>query len=463
MSSQVDSNFEGWVVKLIRSVESKPPLYNNAFREHSDRHTVARCWTEVCRDVIPEWKSLSAEEKEVKEKEIQQKWRNLRTSFRREIRTQNKIKCSKTGHKRRKYIHFDEMLFLLPYYTSNNEEFNETNVAEDETQDESSFEDSTVKFIKIVESKPALYNKNLKEYSDRHTVARLWFEVCAELVPEWESLSAAEKALKAKETLFKWRNLRTSFKRELKVQTKAKYGQVSYKRRKYMFFDQLLFLLPFVEDKEATNSESNACEMDIVQEDDQDDSENEAPTTNKRKAPTTSKNEEDIVQEDEQEDFEYEAQTLNEIEAPTASKKKAPPISKNEGKRSVKEASFEEHIVQEDEQESFGYEAPTTSINKIKQSANSASFEEILLDFPKEIDEDKSFLISLVPSFKRMSQSQKIDAKIGILSVIKQVTQNTSKSSYNYKHENFSNNSTLARYDIADDDASPQSSSNDVY
>lgn len=177
----------------------------------------------------------------------------------------------------------------------------------------------------------------------------------------------------AKEFQFKWRNLRTSFKRELKIQKKSKCAQMSYKRRKYIYFDQLLFLLPYMEDKETTTSNSNAYEDDIILVDDKDDFQNETPTINKNRAPTINKN--------------------------------AP---------------------------------PTTNENEAKQNAKEAPFEEILLDFPKKIDEDKSFLISLVPSFKKMSQTQKIDAKIGILSVIKRVTQTTSNSNSNYEPANVS-------------------------
>lgn len=62
------------------------------------------------------------------------------------------------------------------------------------------------------------------------------------------------------------------------------------------------------------------------------------------------------------------------------------------------------------------------------------SYENKLLNILKEkkseeIDEDKSFLLSLVPSFKKMTDEQKIDAKMEILSVIKRITQPRQASS----------------------------------
>jgi hypothetical protein len=54
-----------------------------------------------------------------------------------------------------------------------------------------------------------------------------------------------------KEIQARWRNLRTCFKRELDAQKNVTSGKGSKKRRKYMYFDQMLFLLPHLEDRET--------------------------------------------------------------------------------------------------------------------------------------------------------------------------------------------------------------------
>jgi hypothetical protein len=55
----------------------------------------------------------------------------------------------------------------------------------------------------------------------------------------------------------RWRNLRTCFKRELDSQKNATSAVGSRKCRKYLYFDQLLFLLPHTEDRETQSNLSS--------------------------------------------------------------------------------------------------------------------------------------------------------------------------------------------------------------
>jgi hypothetical protein len=43
----------------------------------------------------------------------------------------------------------------------------------------------TDKLIDETETRPALYNKNLKEYSDISLKRRLWLEVCEAVFEDW--------------------------------------------------------------------------------------------------------------------------------------------------------------------------------------------------------------------------------------------------------------------------------------
>lgn len=52
--------------------------------------------------------------------------------------------------------------------------------------------------IKQIEKRPALYNKQLKEYSDRNVKEKLWAEVCLHVIPNWNELDAKEKKTKGK-------------------------------------------------------------------------------------------------------------------------------------------------------------------------------------------------------------------------------------------------------------------------
>ncbi|XP_050300090.1 uncharacterized protein LOC126738694 [Anthonomus grandis grandis] len=102
----------------------------------------------------------------------------------------------------------------------------------------------TERIIVEVEKRPALYNKELKEYSDRNAKEKLWIEVCANVIPKWHEISGAERKDRGKEVQKKWKNLKDScFARELAAQKKIKSGEPAKKRRKYIYFDALLFLL----------------------------------------------------------------------------------------------------------------------------------------------------------------------------------------------------------------------------
>lgn len=56
----------------------------------------------------------------------------------------------------------------------------------------------TEKLISLIESKPLLYNKGLKEYSNRDLKEKAWNEVCGKLIPDWEDLSEEVRRLKGK-------------------------------------------------------------------------------------------------------------------------------------------------------------------------------------------------------------------------------------------------------------------------
>lgn len=51
----------------------------------------------------------------------------------------------------------------------------------------------------------------------------------------------------------KWRNIRDYFMKELKLQKSQQTGPAGRKRKKYMYFDRLMFLMPMVENKRYIN------------------------------------------------------------------------------------------------------------------------------------------------------------------------------------------------------------------
>ncbi|KAL4703631.1 hypothetical protein ACJJTC_007658 [Scirpophaga incertulas] len=130
-------------------------------------------------------------------------------------------------------------------------------------------ESSIVTLIEQVEKRPALYKKNLKEYSDVNVKKKLWEEVCEAVVPDWNELSAQEKTNQGRDIQKKWANLRTCFRRELNAQKNTKSGQASVKRRKYVYFEQLLFLLPCMENRQTEGNLNLAQDTTENEEDDE--------------------------------------------------------------------------------------------------------------------------------------------------------------------------------------------------
>nr|XP_022908729.1 uncharacterized protein LOC111420051 [Onthophagus taurus] len=101
----------------------------------------------------------------------------------------------------------------------------------------------------MIEARPALYMKNLKEYADVNVKRKLWQEICMEIIPNWGELSSENKIKSGQNVQQKWLNLRTCFCRELKAQKDVKSGQSASKRRKYIYFEKLMFLLLTIEQR----------------------------------------------------------------------------------------------------------------------------------------------------------------------------------------------------------------------
>ncbi|KAL4119003.1 hypothetical protein QTP88_011876 [Uroleucon formosanum] len=135
-------------------------------------------------------------------------------------------------------------------------------------------ETSIENLIEEIEKRPALYKKQLKEYSDINLKKKLWEEVCEVVIPDWNELGAQEKTKQGHEAQKKWANLRTCFRRELNAQKNTKSGQAATKRRKYVYFEKLLFLLPCMENRRTEgNLEPNDSHED------EDDNNDTGPTT----------------------------------------------------------------------------------------------------------------------------------------------------------------------------------------
>ncbi|XP_022837592.1 uncharacterized protein LOC111364786 [Spodoptera litura] len=98
--------------------------------------------------------------------------------------------------------------------------------------------------IQTIKERPCLYARDSSKYSDANYKNIMWENVASILFSDvWEKCNDNEKAEKVELVQRRWRNLRACFRRELTRQSDPKwvYG-VSYKRRKYIYYNDLLFL-----------------------------------------------------------------------------------------------------------------------------------------------------------------------------------------------------------------------------
>ncbi|KAJ8937223.1 hypothetical protein NQ314_011978 [Rhamnusium bicolor] len=130
-------------------------------------------------------------------------------------------------------------------------------------------------FISEVEKRPALYNVKLKEYSDRNLKRNLWNELCDQFVENWHNLSVSERVVKGDKFLLGYGRKRCSelpnasspakicnpsgktsehALEESMMLRKRHHQDLKRKRRKYMYFDQLLFLCNHMESRETTSN-----------------------------------------------------------------------------------------------------------------------------------------------------------------------------------------------------------------
>ncbi|XP_077296617.1 uncharacterized protein LOC143918551 [Arctopsyche grandis] len=108
--SEIDFNNVLDIDHLILEVKKRPNLYDRKSNQFYNRSLKEKLWVEVCTNVVLNWNGFSDDEKEVLGKEVQKKWRNLKDCFTKELTRQRTY-----GQSKRKYVHYKELSFLIPY------------------------------------------------------------------------------------------------------------------------------------------------------------------------------------------------------------------------------------------------------------------------------------------------------------------------------------------------------------
>ncbi|XP_072944999.1 uncharacterized protein [Epargyreus clarus] len=129
----------------------------------------------------------------------------------------------------------------------------------------------TEKLISSIKIRPALYNKDdSMYYSHKKYKNKLWREVCQEVYKNWNQLSPQDKLEYARELQKRWKSLRTCFSRELALQRKEKIKREMTndpikKRKKYEYFNSLIFLLSEKRLEEYNTNKDSESESDPVE------------------------------------------------------------------------------------------------------------------------------------------------------------------------------------------------------
>ncbi|VDN05797.1 unnamed protein product [Thelazia callipaeda] len=103
---------------IIGAVEQLPCIWDSACEDYRDRSKRKQSWSAVCRMLISDFDSKERTERQFIEKEIQNKWKNIRDCYVRDIRRKNGEPVKSRGKRTREYIHAGLLSFLKNCYAS---------------------------------------------------------------------------------------------------------------------------------------------------------------------------------------------------------------------------------------------------------------------------------------------------------------------------------------------------------
>nr|CAD7264762.1 unnamed protein product [Timema shepardi] len=112
----------------MQRLNTLPPLFTvrGQHRERADRsgnrELKQKCWQDIGEEIYENWDVYSTAERNVLGKEMQTKWKSIRDHFTKEL----KMKKPTKNRKKRKYIYFDNLQFLIPIVESRPKHSNAT-------------------------------------------------------------------------------------------------------------------------------------------------------------------------------------------------------------------------------------------------------------------------------------------------------------------------------------------------
>ncbi|CAG9573031.1 unnamed protein product [Danaus chrysippus] len=106
-----------------------------------------------------------------------------------------------------------------------------------------------------VQKRPCLYDSNDMNYGDRAEKMKSWDEVYASVVPGWSGLSQEERSTAGKEVQKRWRSIRDSYTKAFRQGKCPPPEQCGPGSRRYQYHRQMSFLLKALQNKKPRYSQ----------------------------------------------------------------------------------------------------------------------------------------------------------------------------------------------------------------
>ncbi|XP_013194330.2 uncharacterized protein LOC106137923 [Amyelois transitella] len=294
---------------------------------------------------------------------------------------------------------------------------------------------SLTKLIEEVQKRRLLYDTLDPQYRVKQAKEREWIDVCREVcktnneINDWDELSPIEKTDFMIEVKKKWGSLRDCFKRELRL-----YKKNSHNKKKYLFFDALLFLEPFCQFRAERDGSENISILEEQYKSEMDGNNDVTDAHNKLIKEEIFITDDNIKQESVSNDsdrFHEIPITEPEIECRVDMNNRIKVMSPEE--LSTGETSRNTYFVIDGNSVNSTY--TRTFQRKRKRDVDNTSdlYEKNIkrkeyteemnednesIENVQSIDDDQAFLNSLLPTFKAMTTEQKFRLRIDIMHTI---------------------------------------------
>ncbi|XP_037794808.1 uncharacterized protein LOC119590112 isoform X2 [Penaeus monodon] len=261
--------------------------------------------------------------------------------------------------------------------------------------------------ISLVQERRAIYDPSDPVHGNRYVIAALWNDI------------ATEMKCKESDCKEKWQQLRSNFMREKRRFTTHTSGSASIKAKKWVFYNAMEFLIPYVTPRTRSCNVPPPPNEDIKSEFDMDDaaSDDTSSTTNITDAPDSVRS----------------VQTANNIDICEGGiTRTSTPVIKQPSSYTRKHNASKR----------CRCELPSDVDGQIMGELQKLR-EQAVCKNENESDPDRQFLLSLLPLFKQLSPIDSIDIKIEIHQAFRRKLAKDQNSSYGYwtgQHQYLSHN-----------------------